>query len=187
MSDEPESVLLLGTEHLLVLRPQPLSGHSVAQDSPQSSLAPPLTPREDVEEKAYQSVSSISVRGSPTYPFGNLPSCREDLVGHQNGGTSLVYHPCLLMNLHSGHFGTCGLPISNNLTDHSYHPSRKPAFHILPLPIYERRRHLKSRRLGQGRKSQLRLPFHHCHWMRCVSFHMFHGWTSDSFRTSLEG
>lgn len=56
MLDKPESLLLTGTERLLVLRPQSVSGHAVAQ-----GFLPSLTavPPGGVQEEDLQQISLI--------------------------------------------------------------------------------------------------------------------------------
>lgn len=81
MSDKPESLLLSNTECLTEPRPRSPSGHSLVQSSPPALLA--ALPWEDEEEEGSQLVSSIYVRGSSAYLFGNLPSHWEDIVVHQ--------------------------------------------------------------------------------------------------------
>lgn len=77
-----------------------LSGHSLAQYSPPFSLA--VQQWEDVEEEEEdtRSVSSISVRGFPTYLFGNLPSDKgRTLQCIKHGETNPVCHPHSLVDL----------------------------------------------------------------------------------------
>lgn len=41
----------------------------------------------------------------------------------KDGETSIVCHPCFIMDSCNSHIGTCGLPIGSNIPDHQYHPS----------------------------------------------------------------
>lgn len=139
-----------------MLRPGALSDHSVAQDSPPSSLAASLSPLwEDMEEEEdSQSVSLIfMLRVLLHFPSGICPCTGGTMQFIKDSGTNLVCHPCSLMDLCIGCFGTHGLPIGNNSIDQWYCPLGKLGFHILPLLFHSRKWHLGSWRLGQRRKS----------------------------------